>query len=130
MIESLRRKQVKLQNQREEEILLKIKQKMDRIKANQQKFQPAITVEGHELGSYFTVLKFCFSITFYDQVISGRHDDGLEVLSFCQNFSVFFSLNFRRSAKVFEFYLFSFRSGKRNRREKIPCAIKIFAIFS
>ncbi|XP_037048036.1 piezo-type mechanosensitive ion channel component isoform X2 [Bradysia coprophila] len=49
LIEGLRRKQVKLQIQREEEILLKIKQKMDRIKANQQKFQPAITVEGHEL---------------------------------------------------------------------------------
>lgn len=43
MIESLRRKQVKIQAQREEEILQKIKQKMDRIKANQQKLQPAIT---------------------------------------------------------------------------------------
>lgn len=50
LIEGLRRKQVKLQNQREEEILLKIKLKMDRIKANQQKFQPSITVEGHEIG--------------------------------------------------------------------------------
>lgn len=61
MIEGLRRKQVKLQIQREEEILLKIKQKMDRIKANQQKFQPAITVEGHEMGSY---LGFKFFISF------------------------------------------------------------------
>lgn len=43
MIESLRRKQVKIQAQREEEILQKIKQKMDRIKANQQKLQPVIS---------------------------------------------------------------------------------------
>lgn len=43
LIESLRRKQVKIQAQREEEILQKIKQKMDRIKANQQKLQPALT---------------------------------------------------------------------------------------
>ena len=43
MIESLRKKQVKIQAQREEEILQKIKQKMDRIKANQQKLQPALT---------------------------------------------------------------------------------------
>lgn len=42
MIESLRKKQVKIQAQREEEILQKIKQKMDRIKANQQKLQPAL----------------------------------------------------------------------------------------
>lgn len=42
LIEQLRKKQVKLQAQREEEILHKIKQKMDRIKANQQKFQPTI----------------------------------------------------------------------------------------
>lgn len=42
MIESLRKKQVKIQAKREEEILQKIKQKMDRIKANQQKLQPAI----------------------------------------------------------------------------------------
>ncbi|XP_055299198.1 piezo-type mechanosensitive ion channel component isoform X29 [Sitodiplosis mosellana] len=43
LIESLRKKQVKIQAQREEEILQKIKQKMDRIKANQQKLQPALT---------------------------------------------------------------------------------------
>lgn len=43
LIESLRKKQVKIQAQREEEILQKIKQKMDRIKANQQKLQPAIS---------------------------------------------------------------------------------------
>lgn len=58
MIEGLRRKQVKLQIQREEEILLKIKQKMDRIKANQQKFQP-ITADIHRDGSYL-VLSFLF----------------------------------------------------------------------
>lgn len=61
MIEGLRRKQVKLQNQREEEILLKIKQKMDRIKANQQKFQPAIPIERHDMGLYLT-LNFSFLI--------------------------------------------------------------------
>ncbi|KAJ6634483.1 Piezo-type mechanosensitive ion channel component 2, partial [Pseudolycoriella hygida] len=49
LIEGLRRKQVKLQIQREEEILLKIKQKMDRIKANQQKFQTSSAVDGHEM---------------------------------------------------------------------------------
>ncbi|XP_031619369.1 piezo-type mechanosensitive ion channel component isoform X2 [Contarinia nasturtii] len=43
LIESLRKKQVKIQAQREEEILQKIKVKMDRIKANQQKMQPALT---------------------------------------------------------------------------------------
>lgn len=43
LIEALRRKQVKLQAQREAEILQKIKQKMDRIKANQQKLQPTIS---------------------------------------------------------------------------------------
>lgn len=43
LIEGLRRKQVKIQAQREEEILQKIKQKMDRIKANQQKLQPALS---------------------------------------------------------------------------------------
>lgn len=62
LIEGLRRKQVKLQIQQEEEILLKIKQKMDRIKANQQKFQPAITAEGHIMGSYLTLsLSYNFS---------------------------------------------------------------------
>lgn len=43
LIESLRKKQVKIQAQREEEILQKIKQKMDRIKANQQKLQPTLS---------------------------------------------------------------------------------------
>lgn len=43
LIEGLRRKQVRLQATREEEILQKIKKKMDRIKANQQKLQPALT---------------------------------------------------------------------------------------
>lgn len=42
LIEALRRKQFKLQATLETEILQKIKQKMDRIKANQQKLQPAI----------------------------------------------------------------------------------------
>lgn len=53
LIESLRKKQVKLQAQREEEILQKIKQKMDRIKANQQKLQPALsTPKTHYQGKY------------------------------------------------------------------------------
>lgn len=53
MIESLRKKQVKIQAQREEEILQKIKQKMDRIKANQQKLQPALTApKTHYQGKY------------------------------------------------------------------------------
>lgn len=43
LIEELRRKEVKLQARREEDILQKIKLKMDRIKANQRKLQPAIT---------------------------------------------------------------------------------------
>lgn len=43
LIEGLRRKQVRIQATREEEILHKIKKKMDRIKANQQKLQPALT---------------------------------------------------------------------------------------
>lgn len=51
---------MKLQIQREEEILLKIKQKMDRIKANQQKFQPAIPVGEHAMGS-FLALRFSFT---------------------------------------------------------------------
>ncbi len=68
LIEGLRRKQVKLQIQREEEILLKIKQKMDRIKANQQKFQPAITVERHDLGMYFGLSLF-FLISFLRSMI-------------------------------------------------------------
>lgn len=51
LIEGLRRKQVKIQARREEEILHKIKKKMDRIKANQQKLQPAITApETHFQG--------------------------------------------------------------------------------
>lgn len=66
MIEGLRRKQVKLQIQREEEILVKIKQKMDRIKANQQKFQP-ITADIHRQGSYLSfkflfVFRLCLSL--------------------------------------------------------------------
>lgn len=40
LIESLRRTQVKIQAKHEKEILEKIKQKMDRIKATQQKLQP------------------------------------------------------------------------------------------
>lgn len=53
LIESLRKKQVKIQAQREEEILQKIKQKMDRIKANQQKLQPALTApKTHYQGKY------------------------------------------------------------------------------
>lgn len=43
LIEELRRKEVKLQARREADILQKIKLKMDRIKANQRKLQPAIT---------------------------------------------------------------------------------------
>lgn len=42
LIEALRKKQVKLQATLEEEILQKIKHKMDRIKANQRKLQPAV----------------------------------------------------------------------------------------
>lgn len=53
LIESLRKKQVKIQAQREEEILQKIKQKMDRIKANQQKLQPSmIGPKDHYDGKY------------------------------------------------------------------------------
>lgn len=56
LIESLRRKQVKIQAQREEEILQKIKQKMDRIKANQQKLQPALAApKTHYQGKYTVV---------------------------------------------------------------------------
>lgn len=40
LIESLRRTQVIIQAKHEKEILEKIKQKMDRIKATQQKLQP------------------------------------------------------------------------------------------
>lgn len=54
LIESLRRKQVKIQAQREEEILQKIKQKMDRIKANQQKLQPALTNPKQHYQGKFT----------------------------------------------------------------------------
>lgn len=58
LIESLRRKQVKIQAQREEEILQKIKQKMDRIKANQQKLQPALTApKTHYQGKYTVRVK-------------------------------------------------------------------------
>lgn len=53
LIEVLRQQQVKLQMKIEEEILLKIKQKMDRIKANQQKLQPS--VEGNNIGSWFLI---------------------------------------------------------------------------
>lgn len=53
LIEGLRKKQVKIQAQREEEILQKIKQKMDRIKANQQKLQPALAApKTHFQGKY------------------------------------------------------------------------------
>lgn len=59
LIESLRKKQVKIQAQREEEILQKIKQKMDRIKANQQKLQPAITSpKQHYQGKWPKIRKF------------------------------------------------------------------------
>lgn len=44
LIENLHVKQVELQAQREEEILQKIKQKTDRIKANQKKLQPTLTI--------------------------------------------------------------------------------------
>lgn len=44
MIENLHVKQVELQAQREEEILQKIKQKTDRIKANQKELQPTLTI--------------------------------------------------------------------------------------
>lgn len=58
LIEGLRRKQVKIQAQREEEILQKIKQKMDRIKANQQKLQPALTApKEHYPGKLITCFR-------------------------------------------------------------------------
>lgn len=44
LIENLHVKQVELQAQREEEILQKIKQKTDRIKANQKELQPTLTI--------------------------------------------------------------------------------------
>lgn len=60
LIESLRKKQVKIQAQREEEILQKIKQKMDRIKANQQKLQPTMsTPKTHYQGKY--AIRKCFA---------------------------------------------------------------------
>lgn len=58
LIEGLRRKQVKLQAQREEEILFKIKKKMDRIKANQQKLQPSVMQpKTHYQGELLIVFK-------------------------------------------------------------------------
>lgn len=61
LIESLRRKQVKIQAQREEEILQKIKQKMDRIKANQQKLQPSLSApKVHHEGEYKESKKLVF----------------------------------------------------------------------
>lgn len=47
---------MKLQAQREEEILQKIKQKMDRIKANQQKLQPAIVQPKTHYDGKFIIL--------------------------------------------------------------------------
>lgn len=48
---------MKIQAQREEEILQKIKQKMDRIKANQQKLQPSLTApKVHHEGEYQEII--------------------------------------------------------------------------
>lgn len=44
LIKGLRTKHIELQAQREEEILQRIKEKMDRIKNNQQKLQPTMTI--------------------------------------------------------------------------------------
>lgn len=56
LIESLRRKQVRIQAQREGEILQKIKQKMDRIKATQQKLQPTLaTPQTHFQGKIVAI---------------------------------------------------------------------------
>lgn len=53
LIEALRRKEVKLQGLREASILQKIKQKMDRIKANQRKLLPAVVQpKTHHEGMY------------------------------------------------------------------------------
>lgn len=72
MIESLRKKQVKIQAQREEEILQKIKQKMDRIKANQQKLQPGTsTPKTHYQGKFAIrkcLLNILLTIYLYDRL--------------------------------------------------------------
>lgn len=65
LIEELRRKEVKQQARREADILQKIKLKMDRIKANQRKLQPAIThpklhPEGERVGRVW-LGNVCFS---------------------------------------------------------------------
>lgn len=77
LIESLRKKQVKLQAQREMEILQKIKQKMDRIKANQQKLQPALSLSGAKehctgksLSCKLFVVKFYWCLQYQSIAIS------------------------------------------------------------
>lgn len=52
---------MKIQAQREEEILQKIKLKMDRIKANQQKLQPALTAPKQHFQGKSITKKMFFS---------------------------------------------------------------------
>lgn len=82
---------------------------MDRIKANQQKFQPAITVEGHDLGSYL-VLCVYFKQRRFSAVQHSRIEqrDLTLFLSFVRCwFSVSLLLRFGLSAKVLSFLEFS-----------------------
>lgn len=62
LIESLRRTQVKIQAKHEKEILEKIKQKMDRIKATQQKLQTTSVI--HSRGKKRIETCFFFSALF------------------------------------------------------------------
>lgn len=59
LIEELRQKQMKVQEDQEVKILEKIKVKMERIKANQKKIQGAMTKEPkhHDAGT-FSVYRF------------------------------------------------------------------------
>lgn len=58
LIESLRRTRVKIQEKNEKEILQKIKQKMDRIKATQQKLQTTSMIHSHGKHSIFLQRQF------------------------------------------------------------------------
>jgi piezo-type mechanosensitive ion channel component 1/2 len=66
LIEELRQKQMKLQEEQENKILLKIKVKMDRIKANQQKIKEPVYKEpsNHFVGECLN--KFALSVMRYN----------------------------------------------------------------